>query len=319
MTYPSFDVKTVDLLQFTNGDVRDRQAFAVALGESLKTTGFVKVTGHRVSPQRLTQAYQSVASLFALDEDIKKQYIVEGSGGARGYTPFGEEHAKDNPIPDLKEFWHIGQHRVPSEKAPSVYIENKYPKEVPEFKNHLQGLYEDLEDCSQSLLEALEVYFELPHRSLADMVVHGNSILRLIHYPALKERFIPGGVRASAHEDINLITLLPAATESGLELLDREGNWHPVDGLDGEIVVDAGDMLSRHVNNLIPSTTHRVVNPSSSDQVRYSMPFFAHPRPDVLLDCPDVLLKEGMNKKYEPIKANDFLIQRLIEIGLIKP
>jgi isopenicillin N synthase-like dioxygenase len=149
------------------------------------------------------------------------------------------------------------------------------------------------------------------------MIEDGNSILRIIHYPALRDRYLEGGVRSSAHEDINLITLLPAATGSGLQLLDREGRWHPVDGLAGEIVADAGDMLSRHVNLKIPSTTHRVVNPDSPDAVRYSMPFFCHPRPEVLLDCPESLLEPGETKRFEPITAHAFLMQRLREIGLI--
>jgi isopenicillin N synthase-like dioxygenase len=315
----SFVVHTVDLREFLEGSPSERQSFSRQIGESLKNTGFVKVSGHSITPQRLNHAYQDIKAFFALPEVTKNQYIVQGSGGARGYTSFGQEHAKDNPIPDLKEFWHVGQENPPDGFDPSIYFKNLWPHETPRFKESLWSLYRDLEVCSQQLLESLELYFDLTHRHLADMVVQGNSILRLIHYPALKDRFIPGGVRASAHEDINLITLLPAATESGLELQDREGHWHAVDGLEGEIVVDAGDMLSRHVNGIIPSTTHRVVNPKSPDDVRYSMPFFAHPRPEVILDCPPSLLKEGALKKYSPIRANDFLIQRLIEIGLIKP
>ncbi|MFM1773472.1 MAG: hypothetical protein RL124_244 [Acidobacteriota bacterium] len=315
----SFVVHTVDLREFLEGSLRERQSFSRQLGESLKNTGFVKVSGHSITPQRLDNAYQDIKRFFALPDSTKNQYVIQGSGGARGYTSFGQEHAKDNPIPDLKEFWHVGQENPPHGFDPSIYFKNLWPHETPRFKESLWGLYRDIEVCSQQLLESLELYFDLPHRHLADMVVHGNSILRLIHYPALKDRFIPGGVRASAHEDINLITLLPAATESGLELQDREGQWHAVDGLEGEIVVDAGDMLSRHVNGIIPSTTHRVVNPKSADEVRYSMPFFAHPRPEVILDCPSSLLEAGVPRKHSPIRANDFLIQRLIEIGLIKP
>ncbi len=208
--------------------------------------------------------------------------------GAGGYTPFGTEHAKDSEAIDLKEFWHVHQDVPPEHPLFSAYGANVFPDEVPHFQPAMMRLYRDLEAAAQTLLEAIAIYLDLPERDLADMVVDGRSVLRIIHYPPLGKAPVPGAVRAAAHEDINLITLLPAATESGLELLDRDGSWHPVDGLEGEIVVDAGDMLSRHVNNVIPSTTHRVVNPDTDDVARYSMPFFCHPRPEVLLDAPAV-------------------------------
>jgi isopenicillin N synthase-like dioxygenase len=314
----AFHVETVHLSQFSEGSSRDRAEFIRVLGESLKNTGFVKVDGHKVTPARIAAAYADVKAFFDLPEDTKRRYLVEGSGGARGFTAFGSEHAKDNPVGDLKEFWHVGQDNPPDGKFEGDFMPNLWPSEVPSFKINLLGLFQDLEACAGTLLEAIALYLNLPQRHLADMITGGNSILRLIHYPALKERYIEGGVRASAHEDINLITLLPAATESGLQLMDREGQWHAVDGLEGEIVADAGDMLSRHVNLKIPSTTHRVVNPLSPDAVRYSMPFFCHPRPEVLLDCPEALLESSEHKQFAPITAHDFLMQRLREIGLIK-
>jgi len=314
----SFHVETVHLGQFSEGSSQDRAEFVRVLGRSLVDTGFVKVDGHKVTKARVDAAYRDIEAFFALPEAAKRAYLVPGTGGARGFTAFGSEHAKDNPVGDLKEFWHIGQDNPPGGRFEGDFMPNLWPAEVPSFKANLLGLFTDLEACAGTLLEAIALYLGLPQRHLADMVVGGNSILRLIHYPALKERYIEGGVRASAHEDINLITLLPAATESGLELLDRDGKWHAVDGLEGEIVADAGDMLSRHVNAKIPSTTHRVVNPKSPDTVRYSMPFFCHPRPEVLLDCPAEILEPGERRRFEPITAHDFLMQRLREIGLIK-
>ena len=235
--------------------------------------------------------------------------------GAGGYTPFGTEHAKDSEAIDLKEFWHVHQDVPPEHPLFAAYGANVFPDEVPHFQPAMMRLYRDLEAAAQTLLEAIAVFLDLPERHLADMVVDGRSVLRIIHYPPLGQAPVPGAVRAAAHEDINLITLLPAATESGLELLDRDGTWHPVDGLEGEIVVDAGDMLSRHVNLVIPSTTHRVVNPDSDDVARYSMPFFCHPRPEVLLDAPDSLVGGG-ERHFAPITADDFLNERLAEIGL---
>lgn len=318
MASSAFHVDTVHLAQFTGGSPSDRAEFVRVLGESLTHTGFVKVAGHRVSRTDVDGAYRAARDFFALPEDVKARYVVPDGGGARGFTPFGQEHAKDNPVGDLKEFWHVGQELPPGHALHAVYGDNLWPDDaVPGFKAHTLALYRALEDCAATLLQGIALFLGLPERGLSDMIVDGNSILRIIHYPALKDRFIEGGVRASAHEDINLITLLPAATDSGLQLLDRDGRWHAVEGLEGEIIADAGDMLSRHVNLRIPSTTHRVVNPESADAVRYSMPFFCHPRPEVLLDCPDALLGPGERKMFEPITANDFLLQRLREIGLI--
>ena len=318
MGSPAFQVETVHLSQFREGSPRDRAEFIRVLGDSFRHTGFVKVAGHPVRQADLEGAYAAARAFFALPEETKRRYLVPGGGGARGFTSFGSEHAKDNPVGDLKEFWHVGQELSAEHPLKPMYGDNLWPEaEVPGFKAHTLALYRGLEACAGTLLEALALYLGLPERSLADMIVDGNSILRIIHYPALRDRYIEGGVRSSAHEDINLITLLPAATDSGLQLLDRDGTWRAVDGLEGEIVADAGDMLSRHLNLRIPSTTHRVINPDDPEAVRYSMPFFCHPRPEVVLDCPESLLEPGESRRFEPITAHAFLMQRLREIGLI--
>jgi isopenicillin N synthase-like dioxygenase len=318
MASSAFQVDTVHLSHFREGSARDRTEFIQVLGDSLRHTGFLKVAGHRVHQANVDGAYAAARAFFALPEEVKLRYLRPGSGGARGFTSFGSEHAKDNPVGDLKEFWHVGQELPAGHPLKEVYGDNLWPEaEVPGFKAHTLALYRALEDCAGTLLEALALYLGLPEFSLASMVVDGNSILRLIHYPALRDRYLEGGVRSSPHEDINLITLLPAATNSGLQLLDRDGTWRAVDGRAGEIVADAGDMLSRHLNLKIPSTTHRVINPADADAVRYSMPFFCHPRPEVVLDCPGDLLEPGEAKRFEPITAHAFLMQRLREIGLI--
>lgn len=309
----AFDVATVHLDDFTHGSTSDRAGFVDTLGRSLVDTGFVKVDGHRVTQSDIDAAYEAAAAFFALPAEAKEAYVLPK--GAGGYTPFGTEHAKDSEVIDLKEFWHVHQDVGEDHDLFPVYGPNVFPSEVPGFQPAMLKLYRDLEAAAQTLLEAIAVHLDLPVRHLADMVIDGRSVLRIIHYPPLRDAHVPGAVRAAAHEDINLITLLPAATESGLELLDRDGTWHPVDGLEGEIVVDAGDMLSRHLNLVIPSTTHRVVNPDVDDSARYSMPFFCHPRPDVVLDAPDSLVSDG-TRHFEPITADEFLDQRLAEIGL---
>src|SRR5262245_11730730 len=228
MPETTFEVATVHLSKFTGGNERERAEFVRLLGESLKHTGFVKVAGHRVTKADVNGAYDAAKAFFALPEDVKRRYFVPGGGGARGFTSFGSEHAKDQKVGDLKEFWHVGQELPAGHALKAIYGDNLWPSELPTFKAHTLALYRALEDCSQTLLEAIALDLGLPLRSLADMVIDGNSILRIIHYPALKDRYIEGGVRSAAHEDINLITLLPAATDGGLQLKDREGQWHAV-------------------------------------------------------------------------------------------
>jgi isopenicillin N synthase-like dioxygenase len=173
-----------------------------------------------------------------------------------------------------------------------------------------------MDQAASTLLEALAIYLDLAPRALGDLVVDADSLLRILRYPALQGHHIDGAVRAAAHEDINFITLLPAATDSGLELMDRDGNWSAVDGLVGEVVVDSGDMLSRYLNGRIPATTHRVVNPSDPTRERYSMPFFCQPRADVLLTPPDELLRAGETVDVEPITAGQFHRERMEQIRL---
>ena len=149
------------------------------------------------------------------------------------------------------------------------------------------------------------------------MVTDGNSICRLLHYPSVKDLDTNHSMRAAAHADINLLTLLVGATDSGLELLDKDGNWMPVESDENEIVLDTGDMMSRLTNDVLPSTVHRVVNPADQNRSRYSMPFFLHPHSKASLNClPQCEGDSG--PKYPPITAGEFLEERLVEIGLRK-
>jgi isopenicillin N synthase-like dioxygenase len=170
-----------------------------------------------------------------------------------------------------------------------------------------------MDRTASTLLDALSLHLGLPPTHLSDLVVGADPLLRVLHYPALRARHTHGAVRAAAHEDINFITLLPAATDAGLELRDRDGSWVRVDGLEGELVVDSGDMLSRYLHGRIPSTTHRVVNPDDPDAVRYSMPFFCQPRAEVVLTPPAELLAPG-ELVPEPITAGEFHRERMEQI-----
>lgn len=312
-------IPTIDLSDFTAGGAGERERLVQTLGEGLQEFGFLNVEGHGIEPQLIRRAYRLWNEFFHLPSGAKQRYSgVEG--GARGFTAFGIEHAKGRKQGDLKEFWHVGQADPPAGADEGRYPPNVWPEpEVPGITEPTLALYRSLEGVARHLLVALADYFELPPTTFAGMMDHGQSILRVIHYPKMEGDVEPGAVRAAEHEDINLITLLCEATEPGLEILTREGDWLPVVAAEGQIVVDAGDMLSRCTNEVVPATTHRVVNPADAEnRDRFSMPFFVHPRPEVDLSVMDRFVDAGESPKYPPITAGQFLEMRLQEIGLKK-
>ncbi|MBF2099206.1 MAG: isopenicillin N synthase family oxygenase [Gloeomargaritaceae cyanobacterium C42_A2020_066] len=307
-------IPVVDLRTFTHGDAAGRAAFAEQVGRALEETGFFALTHHGVDPALIRATYQTAQQFFGLPESVKQQYENPDLQGQRGFTSFGKEHARDHAAPDLKEFWHVGREGYPT------YRPNLWPAEVPAFRPTLLALFEQLDRCAAYLLEACALYLDEPADTFRGMARDGNSILRIIHYPPVPEDAAPASLRAAPHEDINLITLLCEATHGGLELLQRDGTWLPIHALEGQIIVDSGDMLQWVTNGLFKSTTHRVVNPDNSREARYSMPFFVHPRPEVdltpLVSC---VARTAGRPVFPPITAQGYLSQRLQEIGLGRP
>jgi isopenicillin N synthase-like dioxygenase len=247
------------------------------------------------------------------------RYHLKGMGGARGYTPFGIETAKDSRYPDLKEFWHIGREIPRDSKYAAVMAPNVWPTEVPDFEAAGYGLYDALDRLGSRVLRALALHIDLPETYFDDKTNYGNSILRPIHYPPITAPDVPN-VRAGAHEDINLITLLVGASAEGLEVRSHAGEWVPFTAEADTIVVNIGDMLQRLTNHVYPSTTHRVVNPPGerAREPRYSVPFFLHPNPDFVIDVlPACIDTTHPNRYPHPITAHDYLQERLREIKLI--
>lgn len=308
-------VPELSLSQYIEGQALDRQDFIAQLFAGIQYFGFIILKDHPICSDLLKKAYQLSQEFFELPTEIKNKYVSAAGGGQRGYTPFGREHARDTPVPDLKEFWHVGRELSQGHPLHLVYPENLWPSEVEGFKETFLNIYQSLDDVGQVLLEALTEPLQVPSDYFKGLTQDGNSILRMLHYPPIPEGTDPRCVRAAAHEDINLITLLVSASASGLELLDREGQWLPVETDPENLIVDAGDMLSRITNEVIPATTHRVVNPEDGNKDRYSMPFFMHPHPNAQLSCIESCVGEGA--KYSDITAQDFLMQRLREIGLM--
>lgn len=310
-------VPELSLMSFLTGTNNDKTHFVNNLFSGLKDYGFIVLVDHPVHNLLTSRAYDLVHEFFQLPLETKQKYKCPAGGGQRGYTAFGVEHAKNSKFPDLKEFWHVGREKLVDEARFGQYFPaNIWPTEIPEFKQTMLDLYDGLDTTSIAVLDALGMALDVPQSYFRTMLQDGNSILRPIHYPPLAAGAPANAVRSAAHEDINLITVMVGATTSGLELLDRDGKWLPVNCNEKQLVVDSGDMLSRLTNDVIPATTHRVVNPSDFNSTRYSMPFFTHPNPDTTLACIPSCV--GTGAKYEPINSHVWLMKRLEEIGLIK-
>jgi isopenicillin N synthase-like dioxygenase len=308
-------VPTLDIRRYDS----DRAAFVAELGAAYREFGFCCISGHGLSRELVDGAYDVFKRFFALPAEVKMRYHVPGTGGARGYTPFKVETAKDSQFPDLKEFWHIGRELPPGSKYAAEMAPNLWPAEVPDFRKYGYGLYQALDQLGTRVLRALALHIDLPETYFEDKTDFGNSILRPIHYPPIEQADIPN-VRAGAHEDINFITLLVGASAAGLEVLTREGAWLPITTEGDAIVVNIGDMLQRLSNHVYPSTTHRVTNPPGADarKPRYSVPFFLHPNPDVVLDPVATCINADNPKRYaDSITSHEYLQQRLREIRLI--
>ena len=294
-------------------------AFADLLGASFRETGFAVITDHPIPQPVIDKALAAAKAFFALPSETKMKYDDSQGGGQRGYTAFGQENAKDKAAADLKEFWHRGRKAPTGYGLESVMRETPSVPEIEGFDTATSDLFFALDELGMDLLQAIARHLGLEPQWFTPRVVDGNSILRLLHYPPQTSAQPKGAVRAGAHEDINVITLLLGAEEAGLEVKHSSGAWIPINPPDGAIVVNIGDMLDRMTGGILPSTTHRVVNPSPERArfPRYSTPFFLHFAPNVLIDPLEQCLAEG-GKPAEPILAQDYLMQRLKEIGLVK-
>ncbi len=310
-------IPSVDLADFLSGDPERKAQFVSELGKAYEDIGFVALKNHRLSDDLVENLYQEVKAFFALPKAVKEKYEIEGIAGQRGYTGFGKEHAKGRNTGDLKEFWHFGQYVEDQDPIAEEYPDNVQVEELENFNKVGKEAYQTLEATGKDMLRALAIYLGLDEFYFDAHIHNGNSILRPIHYPPITEE-PEDAVRAAEHEDINLITLLMGASADGLQVLNKVGKWIPVTALPGQIIVNVGDMLQRHSNNKLCSTTHRVVNPPREkwSESRFSIPFFLHPRSEMPLDALSTCVDASNPKHYEDITAGGYLEERLREIGL---
>ena len=296
----------------------DPQGFAAAMGDSYARFGFAVVRDHGLDKALIERALKATKDFFALPEEVKRRYHIAGGACQRGYVPFGVEAAKGAAKVDLKEFWHVGRELPQGHPYRAQMPPNVWPEEVSTFRRDVYGLYEALDAMGLELLQSIALFLKLPKDFFAPTVRDGNSVLRLLHYPPTPPN--PEGVRAEAHEDINVITLLLGAEEAGLQLKTRDGRWIDINPPEGALVVNIGDMLQRLTNHVLPSTPHRVINPAPerAHLPRYSIPFFLHFAPDYLIETlPGCISADNPNRYPQPITAQDFLFERLREIRLV--
>lgn len=313
------NIPSVDLSDFLSDNPERKQKFVKEIGEAYETIGFVSLKNHFLDDTLVDELYDEVKRFFALPTEIKQKYEIEGLGGQRGYVSFGKETAKGKSVADLKEFWHFGQEPAADANLPAPLPENVIVEELEDFNAVGMRAFRMLEKTGQYVLRALALYIGLEETYFDHWASNGNSILRPIHYPPITEE-PKDAVRAAAHGDINLITLLMGASAGGLQVLRKDGEWIDAIPAEDELVINVGDMLERLTNNKLRSTIHRVVNPPKEAWAtpRYSIPFFMHPRSDMKLNCLPECIDEQNPKAYPDITAGEFLHQRLVEIGLIK-
>ncbi len=313
-------IPSVDLRDFLSDDPARKQKFVNEIGKAYEDIGFVALKGHFLDEQLVEGLYAEVRNFFTLPLETKSKYEIPGIGGQRGYVSFGKEHAKGRSAGDLKEFWHFGQYVSEGSAYAGEYPDNVEVTELPNFNSVGKEAYQMLEKTGVYVLRALALYIGLDEFYFDKFIKDGNSILRPIHYPPITSEPQDGAVRAAAHGDINLITLLMGAQGKGLQVQNHDGEWIDAMAQPDELMINVGDMLSRHTNNKLKSTIHQVVNPprESWGSSRYSIPFFMHPVSDMDLNCLSECIDENNPKKYEDITAGAYLHERLVELGLIK-
>lgn len=316
------EIPSLDLSDFTSGQPEKKAKFVNDLGEAFNHIGFVAIKNHGLTDELTEQLYQTFQTFFFSPDAFKQQYERPELHGQRGYIGKGKEHAKGRTTGDLKEFYHVGQQVTDGDPIKNEYPDNVFPDEFPQMAEVALEAYRRLEQTGTQMLRAIALYLGLEENYFDDQVKNGNSILRAIHYyPITDPDSLPeDAVRAAAHGDINLITLLMGASADGLQVLRRDGQWIPITALPEQIVVNVGDMLDRLTNNKLKSTIHRVVNPprEKMGMSRFSIPFFMHPRSEMDLTCLENCIDEAHPKAYSDMTAGEFLEQRLAEIGLKK-
>ena len=259
--------------------------------DSMLDSGFAVISKHNISDSEISSFYQAWEHFFVFGEP--EEFLSKGDDQA-GYFPTDKaETAKGNTVQDLKEYFQYW----PGTKLPShltQLTQSFFTKMISLGLITMRWLQENTDS---SLWHKID-------RPFPEYLSKEHTLLRVLRYPPIKGPLAPKALRAAAHEDINLITLLPAADEPGLELKSKSSDeWFPLEAPAGSIVVNIGDMLQELTDGSLPSTSHRVVNPKQehAQNSRMTAPVFCHPHPELILS--------------ERYSAEDYLSERLKEIN----
>jgi isopenicillin N synthase-like dioxygenase len=307
-------ISVLDLGDLVSDDTERQGRFIDAVGSALSDTGFLVLENHGVSSRLVARTYSLAERFFDLPESVKSAYEQPALLGTRGYTVFRPDGAEGAALdPEWKESWNCGPELPLGGAFASTYPPNRWPGEVRGFRGAVSQLYDVLEACAMRILDACSLYIDEPWRRFRDQIAWGNSLLRVLHYPA------PRGpaaacLRVRGHEDLSLITLLCAPTEDGLEVLTPEGRWQEVKARPGAIVVSSGQMMHHVTSGLFRSAEHRVVTPPSVCRSRYTIAFFVQPRAEVdLTPTPECVRRMGAPADAPAVTAGEFFRLRLRE------
>ena len=284
-------IPSLDLRDFLSEDPNRKEEFVQSIGKAFQEIGFCAVKGHLLSDDLVERLYKQIKLFFDLPYEVKAKYEFPQYSGQRGYVSFGKESAKGSKHGDLKEYWHFGQYIEEAEKEKYNYFPNVYVEELSEFNEVGREVYSTLEKTAKHILRALALYLNIEEDYFDQYIKNGNSILRPIHYPPILE-----------------------------DPKEAVREWIDAVASKDELMINIGDMLSRHTNNLLKSTVHRVVNPDREllKKSRYSIPFFMHPVSEMKLNVLESCISDESPKSFDDITAGDFLNERLVELGLLK-
>ncbi len=302
----------LDMSALRTGEPGALEALATELGRAARGVGFFYLTGHGITPERLSGIFTEFARFFALDEAEKGKQSITLSPHNRGYVAMKGESLDPTKPADLKEAFNIGLD-LPPDDARVVAGEpfrgvNLWPS-LPGWRDTMLGYFDAVWAVGRKLHSAIAVDLGLPPSYFEDKLDQPMATLRLLHYPPQPQTAAAGQIGAGEHTDYGDITLLLTDEVGGLEVKRRNGGWIAAPHIPGAFVCNIGDCLMRWTNDVYVSTPHRVVNRGGKE--RYSVAFFLDPNPDAEIACLPTCVSADRPARYPPVSGADYLRQRL--------
>jgi isopenicillin N synthase-like dioxygenase len=313
-------VPVIDIAPYLAGAPEGKRRVAAELDRACREVGFYIIVGHGVDPALIAQVETVSRAFFELPLDEKKQLHIGNTPGAVGYAAVGDvalayTRGQSAP-PDLNESFQIAKVDVTddpyfqSEAARGLIPRNRWPQRPAALKAAYTAYYLRMGALAADLMRLSALALRLPETYFDDKIDRHISRLNVRLYPEQKTAPLPGQLRAAAHTDYGTVTILkPGDTVGGLQVADRDGNWHDVPNIPGSFVINLGDLMARWTNDRWLSTLHRVANPPAAAKGgsrRLSIVFFHHANYDAIVACLPTCLGSGAAAKYEPIAVSDY-------------